>query len=682
MSMQAKLQRVLLSCVAALCATLATPALAAGDRPGTQSAELGDLGDLSIEELMDISVTSVAKKRTRLSESAAAISVISQEDIARSGYTSIPELLRMVPGLDVARISANEWAISARGFNGHYANKLLVLVDGRTVYTPSSGGVYWNVQDVLLQDLERIEVIRGPGATLWGANAVNGVINIITKSAQETEGRVLSAAFGSQERPAIGVRHGGRLGDDLFYRTYVSYFDRSAYETGDGHDVADDWSTVRGGFRLDWRGAADTDSLTLQGEAYDGDAGKIVTLTNANSPHLVEVTDLVAHNSGFNLLMRWTCSFSPRSQLTIQTYYDQLKQGFGFGTEYHDLSDLDMQYHIAIGERHDVVWGVGYRYTRLRATPSFTLIWTPETERLNLFEAFAQDDIALVPARWYLTLGSKLERNDLTGFEIQPSVRLRWMPNERQTVWAALSRATRTPALFERNSRLNLGIFETGSASPPVWVTLFGNRAADEEKLLAYEFGVRFEPARHLSVDIAAFYNQYDDLLGYVANAPGFELTPPPPHVLISSTMWNDLSGHTYGVEIAAQWQVTDRWKVTGSYTGLRMDVRPNAAIEAESPQQQAQLRTNVDLPNRIGLNGSLSYVDRVVSVSGGGATAAIDSYVRLDLGMSWRPYPSLELGVWGQNLLERRHPEYSSVQTTLVTEIPRTVLARALWQF
>jgi iron complex outermembrane receptor protein len=635
--------------------------------------------DMSIEELMNVPVTSVSKRATRLSESPAAIAVVTAEEIRRLGITTLPEALRLVPGMDVARVTGNEWAVSARGFNSQFATKLLVLIDGRTVYTPASAGVFWNAQDVLLEDLDRIEVIRGPGAALWGANAVSGVINIITKSAREAQGGLVSTSLGTEDRPSAAVRYGGQLAPDLYYRVYAKYFDRDGLVDSAGRATPDGWHMLRSGFRADWAPSTANDFL-LEGDYYRGRAGKRVNEITL-APPAVRPLDHLEPNSGGHVLGRWTRTFSEASQLTLQTYYDHVEQGDGFGVEYRNTGDFDLQHRLAVGERNDVVWGAGYRYASVNNTPSFNLTWTPQRHHLQLFNLFVQDEITLAPDRLQLILGSKFEHNNLSGWAIQPNVRLLWTPAAHQAAWAAVARATRTPSLFERSARLNVGAFQPSPASPPFLVSFFGNPQVEEEELLAYELGWRIEPTSQLSFDLAAFHHVYDDLIAFVNNPTVFEPSPAPPHLLVSGTEQNALKARTHGAELSVQWQPVNHWRWVGSYTWLHTRVRPDRTAEGESPQQQLQIRSYLDLPNRWELNGALYYVDRVTSQSGGDHVT-IDAYLRLDLGLTWRPTPALELGLWGQNLIEARHSEYASQQSALLTQVPRGISGRATWRF
>ena len=650
-------------------------ATTAGAADHASEKKPGHLADLSIEQLLNESVTSVAKKETKLSDSPAAISVITQEDIRRSGLTSLPELLRTVPGLDVARINASQWAISSRGFNLQYAKTLLVLVDGRAVYTPFFGGVFWNAQDVVLADLDRIEVIRGPGATLWGANAVNGVINITTKSAKETQGGLVTTSVGTEEQPSATIRYGGQAGTNLFYRAYVKYANGQSLVDATGKATPDAWNTLRGGLRFDWEPAAEN-KFTLQGDYYRGEAGANIQQPLPAAPYSTSLNP-VAQNHGGNVLGRWTRTFSDTSQLTVQTYYDHLKQDDGLETLTQDTYDFDAQHRFALGERNDVVWGAGYRLTSLSVTPSYFAATTPASRQLQLFSFFVQDEITLAPDRLRLTLGSKFERNDLTGFEVQPSARLQWTPTKQQTVWGAVSRAVRTPSLAERDIRVNAATFP--SFPTPGVVSIFGNPNAQAEALVAYELGYRVQPVKPLSLEAAMFYNVYDRLLGVVAGAPS-PAAPAPP-TLFPSTFQNNQAGETYGTELTARWQVTDHWRLSGSYSWLQMRLRPNPASESESPQQQFQLRSDLDLSRNVQLNSALYFVDRVSAVTSAGS-APVPAYVRVDVGVTWRPTPSLELGLWGRNLLDNQHPEYYSYRTTQRTEIPRSVIGTVTWKF
>ena len=628
--------------------------------------------DISLEQLVNIEVTSVSKKETRLNQSPAAITVITQEDIRRSGLTSIPELLRLVPGMDVAQINASDWAISSRGFNGQYADKLLVMVDGRSVYTPVFAGVYWGVQDTVLEDLDRIEIIRGPGATLWGANAVNGVINIITKSARETQGLLMSTTAGTEDQPATSFRYGGQIGSNVYYRVYAKYVNHDNFVDASGNETADSWNALRGGARLDWE-ATEGDLLTLQGDYYGGTYNHNVLMTSLTPPFAQNTTP-GDYDSGGNLLGRWTHDFTEKSQLTAQGYYDHTRSADADYTGLLDVYDFDAQHRFALGSRQDIVWGAGYRYSRVDNKDASFITWNPSVRHDQLFSAFAQDDITLVEDRLHLTLGSKIEHNDYTGFEVQPSGRLLWTPSEKQTVWGAVSRSVRTPAVFETSAQYRSN-FLASPFLPPFQVDVSGNPNFKSEEVLSYELGYRIEPTTRLSFDLTAFYTTYDRLRFFEATGAPFFQPTPVPHMVVPEEYDNGLSASSHGAEVSAQWQAADNWKLMASYSWLHMNLHTGDTTAGDNPQQQFQVRSYLNLPGNLELNNALYYVDSLPNQN-------ISSYVRVDAGLVWRPNRSWEIGVWGQNLLDGRHAEYISQRTTLQTEIPRNFYAKVTWRF
>ncbi len=648
---------------------------AADTNQPSQSAS--GLENMTLEQLVNVQVTSVSKKETDLFTSAAAIYVITQEDIRRSGMTSIPELLRLVPGLEVARIDANHWAISARGFNDQYANKLLVLIDGRSVYSPVTSGVFWNMRDVPLGDIDRIEVIRGPGATLWGANAVNGVINIITKSAKDTQGGLVTVTYGTEDQPSTTVRYGGQLATNLFYRAYTEYFNRENFVDSTGQDTADQWKAIRGGFRLDWDASA-VNNFTLQGDYYYGQAGETVDETTLTPP-FVDRVNFVDQDKGGNVLGRWTHNFSDTSQLVLQSYYDHSEQGDAPIIIKSDTYDFDLQHRFAWGNRQDIVWGAGYRYLATETTPSFYATLTPSGTREQLFSTFIQDDITVVENRLHLTLGSKFEHNEITGFEVEPSGRLAWTPTQKQTVWAAVSRAVRTPSDLELDLRQNRSAFQPPSG-PPVLVSVFGNPNLKSEEVIAYELGYRIKPVEQLSFDLATFYNVYNQLIATVPGDPFFEAAPAPPHVVAPQTFENSQRAETYGAEVSGEWRATESLKLVAGYTFLQMHLHPEPIFNG-NPQNQFQVHAYVNLPHHVELDGAVFYVDQIQALLGD-ATISIPAYVRVDLGVTWRPTRSLEFGIYGQNLADDRHAEFTSYKTTVLTETPRSVMGRITWRF
>ncbi len=630
------------------------------------SDDVLDLTELSIEELMNIEITSVSKKPQKLSEAAAAVFVITQEDIRRSGVTSIPEALRMVPGLQVAKIDANKWAVTSRGFNGRFANKLLVLMDGRSVYSPLHSGVFWHIQDTLLEDIDRIEVIRGPGATLWGANAVNGVINIITKHSSETQGGLVTAGGGTEERGFGSFRYGARSGDDKYYRVYAKYFTRDEAVFSSGDDATDDWDSLRGGFRVD-RQIRGGDSLTFQGDIYDGKVGERIILA---TPSSIQTYDGTTAFNGVSLLGRWERSLSDASNLSLQVYYDRTDLEIKRIDEIRDTFDIDFQHHFLFGERHGIMWGVGYRFTRDNIDNSSATIFTPDRRHVDLWSAFLQDDISLVDDIFRLTVGSKIEYNDYTGIEIQPNIRLIWTPKRSYSIWAAVSRAVRTPSRAENDVMSYYGLPSSGVVFP-----VCGSSDFDSEELIAYELGFRILPVDQLSIDIAAYYSDYDNLRTV-------ELGGAFPDVRL--VMDNKMEGSTYGVELAVDWRVFDWWRLMGAYSFLQMQLHPHSdsrdpfseLAEGDNPHHQASLRSSMDLRGNLELDLWTHYVDNLPS-------QGVGSYVALDIRLGWKPRKDLELSIVGQNLLDSQHPEFfPEILDTTPTEVERGVYGKITWKF
>ncbi len=627
---------------------------------------------------MNESVTSVSKKAISLDQSPAAISVVTGDDIRRLGISSIPEALRLVPGLNVARINASQWAISSRGFNTQYANKLLVLMDGRSVYTPSFGGVFWDAQDMVLEDLERIEVIRGPGATLWGANAVNGVINVTSKNSRDTQGFLSSTSFGTEDRPAISLRYGGALTDTLHYRAYVKYFNRAGSNDPAGSESPDSWDSIRGGFRTDWEPSRE-DLFTLQGDYYSLHTGENVTVP-VLTPPFRETSETQSTSRGGNIVGRWTRTFSGKSYLTLQAYFDSSRHEMARVVEARDTVDVQLENRFPLGARNDIVWGLGYRFTTDQFDNSPMVTFLPAHANLNLYTAFVQDEITIVPDRLRLTLGSKVEHNDYTGCEIQPSARLLWTPTSGQTVWAAASRASGTPSRYARGARINATVSQP-AFSPVIETALIGNSNVVSETVDAYELGYRVQPARNLSVDVTGFYNVYDNILGAAIGLAQPETTPVP-HVLVPLNLANNQAGETYGAEVSVQWKPVDRWRLTANYSWLHMEMHPDVSVAKASPQQQFSLRSYLTLPWNLEFNSFASFVDRTETLNLTGTTTVAPAHVRVDAGIVWRPKDSIEIGIWGQNLLDRQHVEIGSQTTIENSEIPRSIVGKITVRF
>ncbi len=625
--------------------------------------EENEFADLDIEALFDVSVTSVAGVGEPLGQTPAAMFVITAEDIRRSGHRSIPELLRTVPGMAVAQIDANQWAITARGFNDKFANKLLVLIDGRTVYTPLFSGVYWDVQDTVLEDIERIEVIRGPGATLWGANAVNGVINIVTKHAKDTQGLLLSGGGGTEERGFGTLRYGMKLSEDAYLRFYGKYFNRDRFVDPDGHDQPDDWDMYRGGFRLDWQ-MPSSYSLTLQGDIYGTDRIGEDQLETRPAPIFSKHSRDDRRVGGGNVLMRLSRDISEQNGWSCLVYYDRTDRATKIFEENRDTFDVDFRHHFATMDPHEFIWGLGWRHTRDRIEDTFSLEFHPHGRSDNTFSAFFQDTIELVENRLALMIGTKLEHNDYTGFEFQPNVRVAWTPDDTQTLWASVARVVRTPSRSNDDIDLTLAVlpFPAGQR-----LRLVGNRDFESEEMLAYELGYRLRPTDNLLVEVAAFFNDYENLSTNIAGLAD-------PFTLV---MGNEQAGESYGVEVAATWDVTDKWRLNGSYSWFKLNLHGGDETRERSyPQHQIQVGSHLDVSDDVELNTRLYYVDNLSALG-------VPSYVRLDAGLTWRPKPGVEVSVWGQNLLDDRHLEYLDLQGSAhPTEIQQGVYAAIKVEF
>jgi iron complex outermembrane receptor protein len=628
---------------------------------------------------MNVAVTTVSKKETTLLEAPAAVSIITQDDLRRLGITTIAEALRSVPGLDVARIEANQWAVSSRGFNGQNTNKLLVLVDGRSVYTPSFGGVFWNAQDTVLEDLDRIEVIRGPGASLWGSNAVNGVINIISKSSKDTQGILASTSLGTEDQPLVIFRYGGRLAPNLTYRAYGKYFNREGLVDSQGKQTEDGWKSIRGGFRIDWEPSKE-DLVTFQGDYYS-----LHTQENVAVPSLVypfsQPVQADIHDLGGNALARWTRTFSADSHLSIQTYFDYFEHEQDLAIEKRKTADIQLEHGFKVLGINDVLWGLEYRFTTDEFIDSPVASWSPGTKDLHLFTAFLQDEITLVPDRLRLTIGSKFEHNDFTGFEIQPSGRLLWTPDAHQSIWTSISRAVSTPSRVETAAQIKNITFPASAFSPLSQTVIFANPNLRSENVTAYELGYRVEPAHNLSFDAAAFYNVYDSIQNPVLGTPYFARSPAPGHVVVPLTWGNTISGQGYGTELSVQWKPIKDWRLMAGYSWLQTHLTPTNMLQKSSPQHQLSLRSYVNLPWNLEFNSAAYFVDHVELLNGT-STIVIPSYLRVDAGLVWHPTPALEVGVWGQNLLESQHAESNSYYNPIRTEIPRSVVGKITWRY
>jgi iron complex outermembrane receptor protein len=645
-----------------------------------QKSNTLDLTQASLEDLMNVRVTSVSKREQKLSSAGAAAYVITQEDIRRSGMTNIPDLLRMVPGVDVAKIDANTWAISIRGFNYRYSTKVLVIIDGRTVYTPGFSGVFWDQQDVPLEDIDRIEVIRGPGGTVWGANAVNGVINIITRKAADTQGGLASIGTGSEENARSLVQYGGKLGQKGSYRAFGKYFNVASGELANRADAADGWHGVHGGFRSDWD-LSPQDTLTVQGDLFGTSEGQnITTLFSNQLPGFHTLNDKVAVGSG-NLLGRWGHSFSNGSETTLQVYYDRVRRVDQASLDTLNTGDADFQYHFQIGSRHDVLAGAGYRLTDHSYTPGYEITFGTGYRRDNLYSTFIQDQVQLTGSL-ALTVGSKFEHNNYTGFEFEPSAQLVWTPTSRQTVWASAARAIRQPSWFDAESNLNAATFPLQGGGFGLF-QLVGNPNTKAESLLDFEAGYRVQASKRLSLDASVFHSRYGRLQTLEPGAAYFTADPLPPH-LVTPSYWDNLAhAHDYGVEFSANWNVTSRWRLSPGFSFLQMKIlmdpashdTSTAASVGDSPKHQAQLRSTLNLPHNLEWDTSAYYVGAL-------GIGPVGSYTRLDTRLGWRMKEHVEFSVAGQNLLTPLHFEFFDALQINPTQVERSVVGGVAWRF
>lgn len=645
-------------------------------------SDQNDLLELSVEDLLNVEVISVSKKAKSLNDSPAAIFVISQDDIKRIGATSVPEALRLAPGIDVARIDANKWAISARGFNGRFANKLLVLIDGRSIYTGAFSGVYWENQDVMLEDVERIEVIRGPGATLWGANAVNGVINIITKHSSDTQGGLVVAGGGTEEQAFGAFRYGAQLNSDTTARAYVKGFKRDENTHQSGGEAGDDWDKVQGGFRLDSQ-LSSQDNLSVQGDAYRTELNQNTTLPQLSPPYLNNFNETI-DTFGGNLLARHQHTFSSTSDYTLQVFYEFYERNETFIRESRHVADIDFQHRFALLDWNDIVWGAGYRYNHDDfSTPTTINHVAPSSRNDQIFSAFVQDEITLIDDNLWLTVGSKFEHNDYSGFEAQPTARLMWTLHHQHRLWGAVSRAVRTP------SRLEHTMNSVQAVTPPqppfipaVVVSLQGKEHFDSEQVISYEIGYRTTFINNLSIDFTAFYNNYKGLRsGEIGSIiPPSNLTDP---ATVSLNIGNNISAKTYGFEISTVWQMLEWWRWDASYSLLKTEYNKQDAVNdlGMSPQQRLSLRSAMSPWKNIELDLLFRYVDTNSAVSFTGLTV-IKDYVSMDIRLAWQAMKDLELSLVGQNLLAEKHLEYRQELLTTPTEIDRGMYGKLTWRF
>lgn len=663
------------------------------------ASDLSQLKLLSLEQLGNIEVTIAGRSPQKQQDVAAAVHVISRQQILNSGATSVPELLRLVPGMHVARLDNNKWSIASRGFSSRITNKLLVMIDGRSVYSPLFGGVLWDQQGVMIEDLQRIEIIRGPGASIWGANAVNGVINIISRKASETQGQYVGLVAG-EGTEQIMFRHGGTLGDSGHYRLYgqSQYQPESAALNGGGAD--DEGDELRTGFRLDWL-AGQQNEFTLQGDLYRSNLSEKLQRLTIAPPFNESFKDDIDLKGG-NLLGRWNRDNGDGDSTTWQFYIDYAERDQHILRQNRFTLDLDYDRQLTPSNRHSLTWGINYRYTRdklpLGDLAEVQLrLFSPESRSDELFSLFLQDEITLVPDRWWLTLGSKFESNDYTGFEYQPSARLRWTPSDTTTYWAAISRAVRTPTRAESDGAMILGLADPGP--PPQALGLIGNDNLDAERLLAYELGFRYQPSAQLKIDLALFYNDYDSLVSseffspipipspifdqYIENATAL-IPPGLSAIILANRSDNQAYGETWGGELVVDWHPHDQINLQFGYSLLKTALHVSSGSssqrhlveEGSSPEQQFRIDMGYQTTPSTRIDLALRHVDQLAALN-------VDSYTELDAHFNWRLTRKLDLSLVGRNLLDKQHLETRpSFFATELTENERQFHLRVNYRF
>src|SRR6266700_696131 len=637
-----------------------------------------DLTQMSLEQLAKIEVTSVSKKEQKLSDTAAAIYVITQQDIRNSSATNVPELLRGVPGLDVMQMNGTRWAVSARGFGDQYANKMLVLIDGRSLFDTIFPGVVWGKQDIMLEDIERIEIIRGPGATVWGTNAVNGVINIITKPAKETPGTLVTAGAGNRERSFASARYGGALGRATHYRLYAKYLDAGPAGEFFGQDAHDSSRSSSGGFRID-SNSSDRSSFILEGRGFFNNGGlDQITLSYA-PPYSFPATGFL-DTSGENLMGRWTRKSLTGAETTVQlSYSHELGSQPGLNVN-ENIVNIAMQHEMPLGSRHDLVAGVQYDFRGSRTSASSpTTLWNPSDPHFGIAGGFIQDEMLFANGAIRITTGLRVEHNSLSGMGFQPNSRVLWKINPVHSIWVAYGLANRSAGPSDTTVLADQAVFPS-----PVGIQVLryvGNPKIKSEKLHAFEMGYRVQPSKKVSLDLSAFYNKYYDIVGPQMGPPFFEFGPPF-RIVLPLVAQNGVAGSAFGGEFSAKWVPVPWLHLGAAYSLLELDLKQSAAfpdtagtLEGQAPRHQLHLDSSVNLTHTMSLNTALSFVDRTSYLS-------IPGYTQVDSKLAWRPRESSEFSIGAKNLFNKEHVEFYSVSGGLSTTLGRSVYGKATWHF
>jgi iron complex outermembrane recepter protein len=658
---------------------------------GWAQSQTNPLKGLSLEQLSNIEVTTQSKEPEQLWSTPAAVYVISQEDIRRSGYTDIPDLLRLAPGVEVSRIDSRQWAVGIRGFGDQFSKSVLVLIDGRSVYTPFFAGVLWDIQNVLLEDIDRIEVIRGPGGTVWGSNAVNGVINIITKSASDTHGGLVSLASGNFEHGTGEFRYGGSRGK-MDYRAYGLAFARGE-EFHPGPAQRDGWELGQAGFRADWKLAGQNanidganpdsvqNSFTLQGDLFNGYAEHRVPVTSFEPPSVTNVDD-TQPQSGGNLMARWRHVISNTSDILVQSYFDRTSLRSVQFMETRNTYDLDLSYRTSIDKRNTAIVGAGLRESQSN-TPQATrsVNFLPNSELDYIYSVFAQDQWQIVPKRLSVIAGSKFDYNNFVGWEVQPSGRLLWTPGTRQTLWAAVTRAVRTPSRFDQDIEVD---FLSSAGPPPAFLGITGTKSFTTEKNLAYEVGYRRLLTEKLFFDVSAFFTRYRDL--NIISAPQAAVlltTPPPTRIFLDLPFVNGMNARTSGFEIAPEWRPTDAWRLKGSYSYLYLrakdkpgftDIGTALQTTGSSPTHRVVLQSTLNLPKHFEFDQVYRYTSQMPAQAAG-------VYNAVDARIGWHPNDRFEFSLMGQDLTRPYHAEFLGGEPGGIVLIRRSMYAKIVWR-
>ncbi len=619
-----------------------------------------DLTQLNIDDLANIQVTSASKKQENLAGAPAAIYVLTGDAIREGGFTTLPEALRMVPGLYVVQTNSHSWQISTRGFSGIDNRKMLVLVDGRSVYSPAFGGVFWDLQDIPLEDIDRVEVIRGPGGTLWGANAVNGVINVVTKAADRSQGITVSTSVDNRIGYSSLIQYGGRIGNSFHYRVYgkASYWE--PFDSPTGQPLPNSFGLPQGGLRADWA-LSQKDSLSFAvGEAN----GRYQGSTEIGSPIQAELL------KDTNLSLRWEHRISDRSSTDTFAYCDWDSHE-AFPEEKQNTCDFEFQHNFAFNSRHSLIWGGSFLTTGLSVVD-----FAPEYRRVTDESGFVQYEYVVLPERLRILTGSKFEGNPYSGIEYQPQVRVAWTPTQRHSVWGAFSRAVRDPS----RSESDLGITQTIPSSSGISVIhIEGNPHLHSERVKAYELGYRFQPNAQLSLDISLYYNDYSELI--VLLTSGVQVLPSQTIITQQFRNANPALGgtaQTHGFEVGSSWRVFRRWTLSPTVTEMRGSSNATSGV----PKHLFGIQSRIDLVRSLRFDCGLYHYNALPPALGPPAIPGVPTFNRIDLGLLWRPRSQWTMGVWGRNLQSDRHTEFvNDFFGGTAGEVPRSLSLKVIWQ-